>query len=72
MLVDFIAEDPPAPDTKAIELGCGWGAPSIMLAKKFRSKMIALDIDAAEEPLLKLHCELMPAKSIFDRATLEA
>tara|TARA_E500000178_G_C17021869_1_gene756031 strand:+ start:732 stop:1202 length:471 start_codon:yes stop_codon:yes gene_type:complete len=63
--MDFIAEDPPAPDAAAIELGSGWGAPSIMLAKKFRSKMIALDIDAAVEPLLKLHCELNACKVNF-------
>jgi predicted nicotinamide N-methyase len=68
VLMDFIAEDPPAPDTKAIEIGCGWGAPSIMLAKKFRSKMIALDIDAAVEPLLKLHCELNACKVNFRQA----
>lgn len=67
VLMDFLAEEPPAPDTRVIEIGCGWGAPSVMLAKQFRSKIIALDIDDAVEPLLRLHCELNGCKVDFLR-----
>ncbi|TNF35338.1 MAG: class I SAM-dependent methyltransferase [Gammaproteobacteria bacterium] len=53
LLMDYLKKDSPRQRSKGMEIGCGWGPASIFMAKQFRCKMTAVDLDPAVFPFLQ-------------------
>jgi predicted nicotinamide N-methyase len=56
-IMDWLDANVPAPRSKILEIGCGWGLLGMYCAKNFKSKVLATDADANVFPLLQLHAE---------------
>ncbi len=54
VLMDYLQENPLAPGSRVLELGCGWGLASIYCAKYQQADVTALDADPAVFPYLEL------------------
>lgn len=54
LLVDYLAEFPPAHNSRILEIGAGWGLAGIYCAKHWAADVTALDIDEAVFPVLAL------------------
>ena len=57
-MMDYLSDHPPSENAEALDVGCGWGAVSILLATNLSAKVTALDIDPLMEKIVSLHCEL--------------
>jgi predicted nicotinamide N-methyase len=55
ILLDYLYRRGMAPQTRVLELGCGWGLVGIACAKTFQAQVTGLDADAAVFPYLQLH-----------------
>ena len=56
-IMDWLDANVPAPRSKILEIGCGWGLLGMYCAKNFKSKVLATDADANVFPLLQLHAD---------------
>jgi predicted nicotinamide N-methyase len=54
-LLDYLYQRGMAPQTRVLEIGCGWGLVGIACAKMFQAQVTGLDADAAVFPYLQLH-----------------
>ncbi len=70
--MDYLSDHPPRERAEALDIGCGWGAVSTLLAKNLAAKVIALDIDPLMEKILGLHCELNNCHVSFLNRNLES
>jgi predicted nicotinamide N-methyase len=57
ILLDYLYQRGVAPQTRMLELGCGWGLVGIACAKTFQAQVTGLDADAAVFPYLQLHAQ---------------
>jgi predicted nicotinamide N-methyase len=57
VLLDYLHQRGVAPQTRVLELGCGWGLVGIACAKTFQAQVTGLDADAAVFPYLQLHAQ---------------
>ncbi len=57
LLMDYLAENPPATGCNVLELGCGWGLAGIHCAKHYQAQVTAVDADDAVFPYLHLHSQ---------------
>ncbi len=71
-MMDYLSDHPPRKRADALDVGCGWGAVSTLLAKNLAAKVIALDIDPLMEKILGLHCELNNCDVSFLNRNLES
>jgi predicted nicotinamide N-methyase len=55
VLLDYLHQRGLPPQTRVLELGCGWGLVGIACAKTFQAQVTGLDADAAVFPYLHLH-----------------
>src|SRR4030095_2750060 len=55
VLLDYLHQRGLPPQTRVLELGCGWGLVGIACAKTCRARVTGLDADAAVFPYLQLH-----------------
>lgn len=55
VLMDFLRREPLAPDTKVLDLGCGWGVVSCFLARVFAAHVTGVDADAGLQAYFELH-----------------
>ena len=55
VLLDYLHQRGLPPQTRVLELGCGWGLVGIACAKTFQAQVTGLDADAAVFPYLQLH-----------------
>jgi predicted nicotinamide N-methyase len=55
VLLDYLHQRGLPPQTRVLELGCGWGLVGIACAKMFQAQVTGLDADAAVFPYLQLH-----------------
>ena len=55
VLLDYLHQRGILPQTRVLELGCGWGLVGIACAKTFQAQVTGLDADAAVFPYLQLH-----------------
>ena len=62
LLMHYLKKNPPKQRSKGMEVGCGWGPASIFMAKKFKCKMTAVDLDPAVFPFLQAQAELNGVK----------
>jgi predicted nicotinamide N-methyase len=57
VLLDYLSQRGVPPQTRVLDLGCGWGLVGIACAKLFRAQVTGLDADAAVFPYLQLHAQ---------------
>src|SRR5215831_17534770 len=55
VLLDYLRQRGLPPQTRVLELGCGWGLVGIACAKTFQAQVTGLDADEAVFPYLQLH-----------------
>ena len=55
VLLDYLYQRGITPQTRVLELGCGWGLVGIACAKTFQAQVTGLDADTAVFPYLQLH-----------------
>ena len=55
VLLDYLHQRGLPPQTRVLELGCGWGLVGIACAKTFQAQVTGLDADAAVFPYLQPH-----------------
>ena len=58
IMMDYLCDNPPQNNAQVLDLGCGWGAVSTLLARNFCANVTALDIDPLMEKIVDLHCDL--------------
>lgn len=58
MVMEYLLEHPPAPDTRVIEVGCGWGLLGIFCAKTFDCDVLLTDKEERVFPYAHAHLEL--------------
>jgi len=56
-IMDFLDENPPAPKSRIMEIGCGWGVLSMYCTKYFGAKTLGIDADKNVFPFLELHAK---------------
>lgn len=56
-IMDYLDKHPPSDKARVMEIGCGWGPLGIYCAKKFNSKVTAVDADPYVFPFLDLHAK---------------
>jgi predicted nicotinamide N-methyase len=56
-IMDWLDANPPAPRSRILEIGCGWGLLGMYCAKNFKAKVTCTDADANVFPLLELHAK---------------
>ncbi len=72
-IMDYFIDNPLPTRSRVLDIGCGWGAVAVHLAKHFDADVTALDIDPRVGPLVKLHCDINSCRVNFvarDLATL--
>jgi predicted nicotinamide N-methyase len=57
VLLDYLHQRGLPPQTRVLELGCGWGLVGIACATLFQAQVTGLDADAAVFPYLHLHAQ---------------
>lgn len=65
VLMDYLSDNPPRPKTQTLEVGCGWGAVSVLLAKQCQASVTALDIDSFAGAMVALHGQINHCKVNF-------
>src|SRR4030095_17017650 len=55
VLLDYLHQRGIPPQTRVLDLGCGWGLVGMACAKTFQAQVTGLDADAAVFPYLQLH-----------------
>ncbi len=71
VLMDFLKQFPPEPQSKVIELGCGWGLLSAFVAKEFNAEVTGVDADANVKPFYELHAEVNGVDLSFKKKRFE-
>jgi predicted nicotinamide N-methyase len=56
-IMDWLDANPPAPRSRILEIGCGWGLLGMYCAKTFKAKVTGTDADKNVFPLLELHAD---------------
>lgn len=54
LLMDYLLHSPPRRGTRAMELGCGWGAAAVFCARHFNARMTGVDLDRHVFPFLEV------------------
>jgi predicted nicotinamide N-methyase len=57
VLLDYLHQRGIPPQTRVLDLGCGWGLVGMACAKTFQAQVTGLDADAAVFPYLQLHAQ---------------
>ena len=57
-VMDFLAHQGLPPESRVLDIGCGWGLAGIYCAKNHGARVRAMDADAAVFPYLELHAEI--------------
>jgi len=55
--MDYLYQRGVSPQSRVLDLGCGWGLVGIACAKMFQAQVTGLDADAAVFPYLQLHAQ---------------
>ncbi|MDE0763002.1 MAG: class I SAM-dependent methyltransferase [Cellvibrionales bacterium] len=74
-IMDYFIDNPLPASSRVLDIGCGWGAVAVHLAKHFDADVTALDIDPRVELLVKLHSDINNCRVNFsarDLATLDS
>lgn len=58
LMIDYLQVNPPMPNMRILEIGCGWGISGIYCAKHYSAQVTALDADSSVFPFLHYHAQL--------------
>ncbi len=58
LLIDYLQVNPPKPQMKILEIGCGWGIGGIYCAKNYQCEVTLLDADATVLPYAQYHADI--------------
>jgi predicted nicotinamide N-methyase len=56
-IMDYLDANPPAPKTRIMEIGCGWGLLSMYCAQNFQARTLGVDADKNVFAFLELHAK---------------
>lgn len=56
-IMDWLDANPPAPKSRILEIGCGWGVLGMYCAKNYQARVTATDADANVFPFMELHAK---------------
>ncbi len=62
LIMHYLDKHPIMPDTRVMEIGCGWGLLGIYCASKYQVQVTGVDADANVLPYLKVHSALNDVK----------
>ena len=71
LMIDYLQAFPLRKRQRVLEIGCGWGISGIYCAKKFNSKVTALDADDSVFAYLQHHAQLNGVKLTTLKARYE-
>ena len=58
LMMDYLSHHPLPKKGQVMEIGCGWGAISVFCARKYGSKVLAVDLDPAVFPFMNVHSHI--------------
>jgi predicted nicotinamide N-methyase len=58
VLMDYLSTYPPAPGSRVLDIGCGWGLTGLFLAKQYAAEVTGIDIDESVAPFLALQADI--------------
>lgn len=53
--MDYLSQFPLAPESRVVDVGCGWGLLGIFCAKKYKSDVLLIDADKNVFPYIESH-----------------
>ena len=57
-MMAYLEKNKPAKGSQVMDVGCGWGVLSAYMAKRFKTRVLAVDADADLEYFVGLHAEI--------------
>jgi predicted nicotinamide N-methyase len=58
VLMDYLTTYPPEPNSRVLDVGCGWGLTGVFLAKEYGAQVTGIDIDKSVGPFLDLQASI--------------
>ena len=71
-LIDYLETNPIEPNSKVLEIGCGWGLSGLYAAKKQNADVTGIDIDASVQAYFELQNSLNDCVLKFEQRSFES
>ena len=71
-LIDFLETNPVEPNSKVLEIGCGWGLSSLYAAKIQKADVTSIDIDPSVQPYFELQNDINDCVVKFQKRSFES
>lgn len=71
-LIDYLETNPIEPNSKVLEIGCGWGLSGLYAAKKQNADVTGIDIDASVQAFFELQNSLNDCVLKFEQRSFES
>ena len=71
-LIDYLETYPLEPQSKVLEIGCGWGLSGLYAAKKQNAKVTGIDIDSSVKPYFELQNSINDCAITFEERNFES
>ena len=72
ILMDFFNQFPLSKGARVLDVGCGWGALTCFLARKFNARVTGIDADATVKHYFDFHLKANRVEAKFIECTMEA
>ncbi|MDG1485655.1 MAG: methyltransferase domain-containing protein [Porticoccaceae bacterium] len=72
VLMDYLSTNPPQPQAKVLDIGCGWGLTGLFLAKQYQARVTGIDIDNSVAPFLALQAQANQCEINFQARRFES
>jgi len=71
-LIDYLETNPIEPNSKVLEIGCGWGLSGLYAAKKQNADVTGIDIDSSVQAYFELQNSLNDCVLKFEQRSFES
>lgn len=71
-LIDYLETNPIEPNSKVLEIGCGWGLSGLYAAKKQNADVTGIDIDSSVQTYFELQNSLNDCVLKFEQRSFES
>ena len=71
-LIDYLETYPLEPQSKVLEIGCGWGLSGLYAAKKQNAEVTGIDIDSSVKPYFELQNSINNCAITFEERSFES
>jgi predicted nicotinamide N-methyase len=71
-LIDYLETYPLEPQSKVLEIGCGWGLSGLYAAKKQNAEVTGIDIDSSVKPYFELQNSINDCAITFEERSFES